>query len=83
MKDCAEKLTPQRGVAGRQLRNKMDSRESLLTQLRIERLRLMAMMRLHNDSLKGSVMVLAGGMSERQIRRTSCHDISLMNKTIC
>lgn len=82
MKDCAEKLSPKRGVAGRQLRNKMDSGEPLLTKLRIERLRLMAMMRLHHNSLKGSVMLLAGGMSERQIRRTSCHDISLMNKTI-
>lgn len=60
----------------------MDSGEPLLTKLCIERLRLMAMMRLHHDSLKGSVMLLAGGMSERQIRRTSCHDISLMNKAI-
>lgn len=42
----------------------MDSGETLLTQLCIERLRLMAMMRLHHDSLKGSVMLLAGGMSE-------------------
>ena len=82
MKDSTEKLPPERGVAGRQLRNKMDSGEPLLTQLCIERLRLMAMMRLHHDSLKGCVMLLAGGMSERQIRRTSCHDISLMNKTI-
>ncbi len=45
----------------------MDSGEPLLTKLCIERLRLMAMMRLHHDSLKGSVMLLAGGMSERQI----------------